>query len=208
MMLLLWRRRRRSVGGASRPTAAPWVPTQSSLRASQSPRSHRHTPFSHGARTMLRVLAAEAASSLGAPRGSPFPGAAATLLRHLSADARRTAPPHLTETIFALSSAPGRAGIAVIRISGPRARDVLSLVPPSSAAAAAAAADDGDGSRAAASTVQERALRLRHREAIPTRFACPDTGEVLDRGRGLNSFTFQLNISAFCGIGVPLGGVW
>ena len=32
---------------------------------------------------------------------------------------------HVTDTIFALSSAPGRAGIAVIRLSGPAARDTL-----------------------------------------------------------------------------------
>src|SRR5689334_7174179 len=31
-------------------------------------------------------------------------------------------------TIFALASAPGRAGIAVFRVSGPHARDVFSLL--------------------------------------------------------------------------------
>ncbi|MGZ5851999.1 MAG: tRNA uridine-5-carboxymethylaminomethyl(34) synthesis GTPase MnmE, partial [Hyphomicrobium sp.] len=34
-------------------------------------------------------------------------------------------------TIFALSSAPGRAGVAVVRVSGPRAGDVIdALAPP------------------------------------------------------------------------------
>lgn len=35
-----------------------------------------------------------------------------------------------TETIFALSSAPGRAGVAVIRISGPRAGEVVDAMAP------------------------------------------------------------------------------
>ena len=65
----------------------------------------------------------------------------------------------LPDTIFALSSAPGRAGVAVIRVSGPAARDVLRLLPPS-----------------------RRASPPKHREAVFTRFARPDTGEVLDRG--------------------------
>lgn len=42
-------------------------------------------------------------------------------------------------TIFALSSGPGRAGIAVIRVSGPAARDVLSRMAPTLAPARHAA---------------------------------------------------------------------
>ena len=34
----------------------------------------------------------------------------------------------MIETIFALASAPGRAGVAVIRVSGPRTGDVLDAV--------------------------------------------------------------------------------
>src|ERR1700752_1747086 len=36
--------------------------------------------------------------------------------------------PLLRDTIFALSSAPGRAGIAVFRVSGPRADQALQLL--------------------------------------------------------------------------------
>ena len=35
-----------------------------------------------------------------------------------------------TPTIFALSSAPGRAGVAVVRVSGPRAGDVIDALSP------------------------------------------------------------------------------
>lgn len=72
--------------------------------------------------------------------------------------ARDVAP---EDTIYALSSAPGRAGVAVIRVSGPAASDVLRLAPRVG----------GPEGR-----------RPRHREAVPTTFACPDTGETLDRG--------------------------
>ena len=72
------------------------------------------------------------------------------------------------DTIFALSTAPGRAGVAVVRVSGPAAHEVLRLLPP-----AAAAAD---------SSARARAPRPRHREARPTAFVCPDSGETLDRG--------------------------
>ena len=65
------------------------------------------------------------------------------------------------DTVYALSSAPGRAGVAVIRVSGPAASDVLRLAPRVG----------GPEGR-----------RPRHREAIPTTFACPETGETLDRG--------------------------
>ena len=72
------------------------------------------------------------------------------------------------DTIFALSTAPGRAGVAVVRVSGPATHEVLRLLPP-----AAAAAD---------CSARARARRPRHREARPTAFVCPDTGETLDRG--------------------------
>jgi len=70
-------------------------------------------------------------------------------------------------TVFALSTAPGKAGLAVLRVSGPRARDaaekLAGKIPPPRRAAL---------------------LALRH----------PDSGEVLDRGLVLffpapNSFT-------------------
>jgi len=72
------------------------------------------------------------------------------------------------DTIFALSTAPGRAGVAVVRVSGPATHEVLRLLPH-----AAAAAD---------CSARARARRPRHREARPTAFVCPDTGETLDRG--------------------------
>lgn len=75
------------------------------------------------------------------------------------------------DTIFALSTAPGRAGVAVVRVSGPATHEVLRLLPP--AAADCSAAD---------CSARARARRPRHREARPTAFVCPDTGETLDRG--------------------------
>jgi tRNA modification GTPase len=72
------------------------------------------------------------------------------------------------DTIFALSTAPGRAGVAVVRVSGPATHEVLRLLPPASGAAD--------------SSARARARRPRHREARPTAFVCPDTGETLDRG--------------------------
>ncbi len=78
----------------------------------------------------------------------------------------RSAP---TDTIFALSTAPGRAGVAVIRVSGPATSDVLRLLPP-----ATAAGGDVD--------TLTPAKRPKHRQALPTPFVCPDTGETLDNG--------------------------
>ena len=58
------------------------------------------------------------------------------------------------DTIFALSSAPGRAGVAVVRVSGPRAGAAIdALAPP---------------------RPKERAAALR-------RIRAPDTGEVIDQ---------------------------
>jgi len=61
---------------------------------------------------------------------------------------------NMQTTIFALSSAPGRAGVAVVRISGPRAAQVLESI--------------------AGGVPTARAARLRTLRA-------PDTGAVLDR---------------------------
>ena len=72
------------------------------------------------------------------------------------------------DTIFALSTAPGRAGVAVVRVSGPATHEVLRLLPHAEATADCSA--------------RARARRPRHREARPTAFVCPDTGETLDRG--------------------------
>lgn len=58
-----------------------------------------------------------------------------------------------TATIFALSSAPGRAGVAVVRVSGPRAGDLIdALAPP----------------------------RPRKREAVLRRLRRPGSGETID----------------------------
>lgn len=56
---------------------------------------------------------------------------------------------HLRDTIFALASGAGRSAIAVIRVSGPKARDMLialaSKLPPPRAARLATLMDDGTG---------------------------------------------------------------
>lgn len=75
--------------------------------------------------------------------------------------------PPSSATIFALSSAAGRAGVAVVRISGPRARMVLNVMTPP---------------------------RPKPRTAGGRRIVHPRTGEALDRGivlwfPGPNSFT-------------------
>jgi tRNA modification GTPase len=75
-------------------------------------------------------------------------------------------PPQIA-TIFALSTAPGRAGVAVVRVSGPRAGMVLNVMAPE---------------------------RPKPRMAGGRRILHPTTGEVLDRGIVLwfprpNSFT-------------------
>lgn len=58
-------------------------------------------------------------------------------------------------TIFALSSAAGRAGVAVVRVSGPHAGMILSVMA---------------------------AKRPKPREAVGRKIVHPTTGEVLDRG--------------------------
>ncbi|MBO6634204.1 tRNA uridine-5-carboxymethylaminomethyl(34) synthesis GTPase MnmE [Parvibaculum sp.] len=72
------------------------------------------------------------------------------------------------ETIYALSTAPGRAGVAVIRVSGAGARDAISHLTGAEAP--------------------------RPREAALRRFRDPETGAALDRGlvlffEGPNSFS-------------------
>ena len=61
----------------------------------------------------------------------------------------------LEDTIFALSSAPGRAGVAVLRVSGPRAGPTLAVL--------------------AGSCPPARHARL-------VRLTDPDTGAAIDRG--------------------------
>ena len=58
-------------------------------------------------------------------------------------------------TIFALSSAPGRAGVAVVRVSGPNAGMALNLMAPK---------------------------RPKPRYAAGRRIIHPRTGEIIDRG--------------------------
>lgn len=82
-------------------------------------------------------------------------------------------------TIFGLSSAPGRAGLAVIRVSGPAARDVVHRLTP---ALRQQVEKPLVASTVASSSSPSPRLLLRHRQAFPTSFACPETGEVLDRG--------------------------
>ncbi|KAL1914998.1 uncharacterized protein VTP21DRAFT_7703 [Calcarisporiella thermophila] len=73
---------------------------------------------------------------------------------------KRTLTSHIPQhdTIFALSSAPGKAGIAVIRISGPKALTALKTMTHSS---------------------------LSPRQALFTRIYNPHTSETLDRGLAL-----------------------
>ncbi len=80
---------------------------------------------------------------------------------------RMTSEPPQSATIYALSSAPGRAGVAIVRISGSHAGMVLNVMAPA---------------------------RPKPRVAGGRRILHPKTGEVLDRGIVLwfphpNSFT-------------------
>jgi tRNA modification GTPase len=65
-----------------------------------------------------------------------------------------TSPTTRADTIYALSSAPGRAGVAVIRVSGPAAANVLSRLA---------------------------GIIPRHREARPRTLRHPTSGIALDR---------------------------
>ena len=69
-------------------------------------RDHREIP------AMMRAL------SVRNLMGTPIPNLSPRRKRIVFAD-----------TIFALSSAPGRAGVAAVRVSGPGSREILALVP-------------------------------------------------------------------------------
>ena len=89
-------------------------------------------------------------NSGAAPRG--FTAGGAGVASDENTDGSYSAAEAPPPTIFALSSAPGRAGVAVIRVSGTRAGLVAKLLPPGA-----------------------RHLMPKHRQARPTTFVCPDT---------------------------------
>lgn len=62
------------------------------------------------------------------------------------------------DTIFALSTHPGKAGIAIVRVSGPQARTVLRTMTPAS------------------SPIPKARL------AVTRRLQCPQTSDLLDKG--------------------------
>jgi hypothetical protein len=77
------------------------------------------------------------------------------------------------DTIFALSTHPGKAGIAVVRVSGPQAKTVLRSMTPSS------------------SPIPKARL------AVTRRLQCPQTSDLLDKGMvlwfpGTKAFFFSL----------------
>ncbi|KAG0304077.1 tRNA modification GTPase gtpbp3, mitochondrial [Dissophora globulifera] len=83
------------------------------------------------------------------------------------------------DTIFALSTHPGKAGIAVIRVSGPQAKTVLRKMTP-------------------ATSPMPKA-----RYAVTRRLVCPQTSEILDRGMviwfpGPKSFTGEDSVEFHC----------
>ncbi|KAI8603099.1 tRNA modification GTPase GTPBP3, mitochondrial-like protein [Dissophora ornata] len=83
------------------------------------------------------------------------------------------------DTIFALSTHPGKAGIAVIRISGPQAKTVLRSM-----------------------TVKTSPLP-KPRHAVTRRLVCPQTSELLDKGMvvwfpGPKSFTGEDSVEFHC----------
>ena len=80
-----------------------------------------------------------------------------SLLAHRQPTELRYTDTHL-DTIFALSTHPGKAGIAVIRVSGPRAKTVLrNMTLPTSSLP-------------------------KPRQAVTRRLLCPQTSELLDKG--------------------------
>ena len=79
---------------------------------------------------------------------------------------------NVTNTIFALASATGRAGVAVVRISGSLAMNALTKLM----------------------VIQEKPIKILPRRATHTPLKDPFTGEVLDNGLVIwfprpNSFT-------------------
>ncbi|KAI1313873.1 tRNA modification GTPase gtpbp3, mitochondrial [Mortierella claussenii] len=83
------------------------------------------------------------------------------------------------DTIFALSTHPGKAGIAVIRVSGPQAKSVLR------------------------SMTSEPSPLPRPRHAVTRRLVCPQSKELLDKGMviwfpGPRSFTGEDSVEFHC----------
>ncbi|ORZ14440.1 tRNA modification GTPase TrmE [Lobosporangium transversale] len=83
------------------------------------------------------------------------------------------------DTIFALSTHPGKAGIAVIRISGSQAISVLRSMTPA------------------------KSSLPKPRHAVTRRLICPQTTEILDKGMviwfpGPNSFTGEDSVEFHC----------
>ncbi|KAK3825659.1 MAG: tRNA modification GTPase GTPBP3, mitochondrial-like protein [Benniella sp.] len=83
------------------------------------------------------------------------------------------------DTIFALSTHPGKAGVAVIRVSGPQAKAVLRRMTPTTSPLP------------------------RPRHAVTRRLLCPQTSELLDKGMvvwfpGPRSFTGEDTIEFHC----------
>ncbi|KAG9326536.1 hypothetical protein KVV02_007685 [Mortierella alpina] len=107
----------------------------------------------------------------------PLHSSASSLAQRRPAELRYS-DTHL-DTIFALSTHPGKAGIAVIRVSGPRAKTVLrNMTRPSS------------------SLPQPR-------QAVTRRLLCPQTSELLDKGMvvwfpGPRSFTGEDSVEFHC----------
>ncbi|GJJ70873.1 tRNA modification GTPase [Entomortierella parvispora] len=83
------------------------------------------------------------------------------------------------DTIFALSTHPGKAGIAVVRVSGPQAKTVLRTMTPAS------------------SPIPKARL------AVTRRLQCPQTSDLLDKGMvlwfpGPRSFTGEDSVEFHC----------
>ncbi|KAF9082033.1 tRNA modification GTPase gtpbp3, mitochondrial [Mortierella sp. AD031] len=83
------------------------------------------------------------------------------------------------DTIFALSTHPGKAGIAVVRVSGPQAKTVLK------------------------SMTLAKSPFPKPRQAVTRRLTCPQTNELLDKGMvvwfpGPRSFTGEDSVEFHC----------
>ncbi|KAG0274394.1 tRNA modification GTPase gtpbp3, mitochondrial [Linnemannia exigua] len=119
-------------------------------------------------------------SSLGAPRRHFHPchtSRAITASQGRPTELRYT-DTHL-DTIFALSTHPGKAGIAVVRISGPQARSVLKGMTLSTSPFP------------------------KPRQAVTRRLMCPQTSELLDKGMVVwfpepRSFTGEDSVEFHC----------
>ncbi|KAG0288417.1 tRNA modification GTPase gtpbp3, mitochondrial [Linnemannia gamsii] len=101
-------------------------------------------------------------------------------LRAVAAQGRelRYTETHL-DTIFALSTHPGKAGIAVVRVSGPQAKSVLK------------------------SMTLAKSPFPKPRQAVTRRLLCPQSNELLDKGMvvwfpGPRSFTGEDSVEFHC----------